>query len=325
MKLQVTVEELALSAPFRISDRIFESIDALLVTLTSAGQRGRGEAQGIYYMGETVASMREQLSGIEALIDQGLTHEAVQSMLPPGGARNALDCALWDLEAKLSGQRVWEMFGLQPRRLQTTYTIGLEDDPQTMADRARALRAWPVLKIKLGSDQPMAYMTAIRAARPDAVLMVDANQGWTFDELIVLAPQMKALGVVLIEQPLQRGKDVGLESYSSPVPLCADESCLDSSELITAARRYQIINVKLDKTGGLTEGMRLAQLAKNLGLGLMVGNMGGSSLAMASSFIVGLVADHIDLDGPLDLVTDRPQGLVYENGMFGPPTAALWG
>ncbi len=195
-----------------------------------------------------------------------------------------------------------------------------------MADRARALRAWTVLKIKLGSDQPMAYMTAIRAARPDAVLMVDANQGWTFDELIVLAPQMKALGVVLIEQPLQRGKDVGLESYSSPVPLCADESCLDSSELITAARRYQNNQRETGQDGRFDGRNAFGAARKESGTWLDGRQYGRQLPGNGVELYSGACSRTISIwTGRWTWSRDRPQGLVYENGMFGPPTRGFVG
>jgi len=247
-------------------------------------------------------------------------------MLPAGGARNALDCALWDLEAKTARRRVWELIGLEPRPLRTAYTIGYEPTVEAMVARARELAEWPILKVKLGADDPVGRVTAIRTARPDAELMVDANQAWTFNELAGIAPMLKALGVTLIEQPLHRREDAALERYASPVPLCADESCIDFSEIAAAAAtRYQTINIKLDKAGGLTEALRMAREVKSRGLGLMVGNMGGSSLSMAPSSLIGLMADTVDLDGPLDLVLDRERGLRYRRGMVDPPVSALWG
>jgi len=325
MEISVAMESLRLHSPFRISDRVFESIETLVVTITKDGIRGRGEAQGVYYLGETPASMCEQISRLDAIATRNLTRDRLQRLLPAGGARNALDCALWDLEAKMADRRVWDLVGVAPKALRTAYTLSFEPDLEAMVARARTLAEWPVLKVKLGVEGPVERMEAIRAARPDAQLMVDANQAWTFEQLVRIVPRLQALGVTLIEQPLRRHGDADLEGYRSPIPLCADESCLDHSEIDIAARRYQMINIKLDKAGGLTEALRMAGDVRGAGLGLMVGNMGGSSLSMAPSFVIGLLADTVDLDGPLDLLADRDHGLRYSGGLVQPPDSALWG
>lgn len=325
MELTILTESLSLSAPFRISDRVFNSVDTLVATLGDGGYRGRGEAQGVYYLGETSASMREQLESLAGVITRGLTRDALQDMLPRGGARNALDCALWDLEAKKTARRVWDLAGLEPRPLRTAYTVSLAATAAEMAKQAMALREWPILKLKLDAHDPVSRVEAVRGVRPDAELIVDANQAWTLELLREVSPRLEALGVQLVEQPLPRGRDAALADYQSPVPLCADESCLDSSELASAAARYQMVNIKLDKAGGLTEALNMARRARDLGLSVMVGNMGGSSLAMAASFIVGLGADIVDLDGPLDLTSDRAHCLQYSHGIVGPPSASLWG
>jgi len=325
VELRIEIEKLALRAPFRISDRVFESVEALVATVTADGIEGRGEAQGVYYLGETAESMRAQIEAAGVGFGQSLTRSRLQALLPPGGARNALDCALWDLEAKQANSRVWDLIGLMPRPLRTAYTLSFEPTAKAMAERARELFEWPVLKVKLGADEPVERIAAIRSARPDAELMVDANQAWTLEELSDIAPNLKALGVTLIEQPLCRNQDSALEHYVSPIPLCADESCLSFSEIAVAARRYQMINIKLDKAGGLTEALWMAREVRARRLGLMVGNMGGSSLSMAPSFVIGLMADTVDLDGPLDLVQDRVHQLQYRRGIVHPPTAQLWG
>ncbi|HQR49190.1 MAG TPA: enolase C-terminal domain-like protein, partial [Steroidobacteraceae bacterium] len=250
---------------------------------------------------------------------------AAQSLLPPGGARNALDCALWDLEAKSSGRTIWQLTGVEPREVETVYTISIESTPALMAEHAASAQDCPLLKVKLDGQQPIERMTAIRRTRPDARLVVDANQGWTFDQLQKVAPAFAELGVLMIEQPLPRGGDAALEGYRSPVPLCADESCLHAAELDLAARRYQMINIKLDKTGGLTHALELARAARARGLGLMVGSMGGTSLAMAPSFVLGCLTDFADIDGPLLLKRDRLPGMRYSAGkvsVFGPE---VWG
>ena len=246
-------------------------------------------------------------------------------MLPPGGARNALDCALWDLEAKWSGLSIWELTGVVPKPVETVYTISLDVNPELMARHAASAVEYPLLKIKLDGTQPLERMQAVRAARPDARIVVDANQSWTMEQLKTLAPACAALGVQMIEQPLARGADVQLEHYRSPVPLCADESCLHIGELDAAARRYQMINIKLDKTGGLTPALELAGAARARGLGVMVGCMSGTSLAMAPAFVLACVCDFVDIDGPLLQKSDRMPGLEYRGGavsVFGPE---VWG
>lgn len=325
MELAINTESLPLLAPFRISDRVFNTVDTLVAIVTEGNYRGRGEAQGVYYLGETTARMRGQLEALAGKVSRDLTREALQALLPAGGARNALDCALWDLEAKRKARRAWDLAGLEPRPLRTAFTIGLTGTPGEMAEHALKLRDWPILKLKLDADDPVGWVSAVRASRPDAELWVDANQAWTLEQLREVAPSLRAFGVRVIEQPLPRGQDVALAGHRFPVPLCADESCRDSSELVPVSARYQMVNIKLDKTGGLTEALHMARKARDLGLNIMVGNMGGSSLSMAASFIVGLLADVVDLDGPLDLTKDRAHALRYSKGIIEPPSAALWG
>jgi L-alanine-DL-glutamate epimerase-like enolase superfamily enzyme len=236
-----------------------------------------------------------------------------------------VDCALWDLECKRSGKSVWALTGITPAPVTTVFTIGLEPTPEAMAAKAAAAGNAPVLKIKLDGDRPFEKLAAIRAARPDARLVVDANQSWDFDLLRDVLPKCAALDLGMIEQPLPRGDDAILEGFDSPVPLCADESCLDSSELATAARRYSMINIKLDKTGGLTEALKLAREARSLGCGLMVGNMVGTSLGMAPSFVIAQLCDFVDIDGPLLLRYDHPDGLNYDGSVVSGLDPAFWG
>jgi L-alanine-DL-glutamate epimerase-like enolase superfamily enzyme len=325
MKLSLHTERWPTLTPFRITGTVFEAFESLVVELSHDGLIGRGEALGVYYLKETAQGLMEQIECIAASIEAGIDRQALLALLPPGGARNAIDCALWDLEAKLRGTSIWALTGIAPRPLTTVFTIGIEASPDAMARKAEAARVHPLLKVKLDGSEPLARMRAIRAARPDARIVVDANQGWTLPQLIELAPQMAALGVELIEQPLRRGDDAGLEGFRSPVPLCADESCLHLGELEQAAARYQMINIKLDKAGGLTHGLALAAAARERGLGVMVGCMGGSSLAMAPAFVLGCLADLVDIDGPLLQKHDRPNGLRYADGQASPPTAELWG
>ncbi|MBM5812383.1 MAG: dipeptide epimerase [Gammaproteobacteria bacterium] len=325
MRFSVHAESWAVVRPFRITGHVWTSFESVVVELERNGAVGRGEALGVFYASETPATMIAQIEAVAAQLDDGLTRAAVQTLLPPGGARNALDCALWDLEAKEQGCSIWELTGVQPRELETVYTIGIEATPEAMAAHAAAAAGQPLLKIKLDGQQPLERLQAIRRARPDARLVVDANQGWTFTQLQALAPAFAELGVLMIEQPLPRGGDAVLEGYRSPVPLCADESCLHLGELEPAARRYQMINIKLDKTGGLTHALELARAVRGLGLGLMVGSMAGGSLAMAPAFVIGCLCDFVDIDGPLLLKYDRLPGLRFDGARVSPPDGRIWG
>jgi L-Ala-D/L-Glu epimerase len=243
----------------------------------------------------------------------------------PAGARNALDCALWDLEAKRSGRRAWEIAGLlEVRPLLTAYTIGL-DTPHAMALAARAASQYSLLKLKLNGDCDVERVTAVRAARPDAELIADANQAWSEEQLRRLTPQLAQLGVTLIEQPLPVECDAVLSTFDGPIPLCADEACQTSESLHGLVGKYQFVNIKLDKTGGLTEALHLARLARKCGFKLMMGCMGGSSLAMAPGFVVGQLCDIVDLDGPLLAKSDVAAPIRYEGSTMFLPTPSLWG
>ena len=325
MKISLHKEFWPAARPFRIAGREWTSFDAVIVEIADGDAVGRGEGIGVFYLGDTLAGLEAQIESIAAQLVAGASRADLLRLLPAGGARNALDCALWDLEAKRAGKRVWELAGIVPRMLETVYTIGIEATPDLMAQHAAEAAGHGLLKVKLDGHEPLERMRAIRAARPDARIVVDANQGWNFDQLQVLAPAFADLGVQMIEQPLPRGADAVLEGYRSPVPLGADESCLHLGELPDAARRYQMINIKLDKTGGLTHGIELARAARDRGLGLMVGCMGGTSLAMAPSFVLGCLVDLVDIDGPLLLKRDRLPGMKYTGGSVAPPPAAVWG
>ncbi len=325
IKLSVHQEDWPLVAPFRISNAVWDTFPCVVVELFDGLNIGRGEGLGIYYFDETPASMTAQIEAVADRIEAGANRVELLELLPPGGARNALDCALWDLEAKQSSKRVWEIAGVNLKPIVTVMTIGLEDTPAEMAAKAEEAAIFPRLKVKLNDDRPVERIEAIRAARPDATLVIDANQGWTFELLQEVAPRLHTLGVEMIEQPLPRGEDRVLEGYDSPLPLCADESCVHGGELGEAAKRYQMINIKLDKSGGLTHGLEIARAAKKQGLGLMVGCMGGTSISMAPSFVVGLLCDFHDLDGPLLNKHDRPDGLVFRNGVVEPPEVTFWG
>jgi len=324
-RLSVHQEEWTFREPFGISGNVSYSEPAIVVELQDGDLVGRGEAEGIYYFDETTASMVEQVKQVAADVEGGANRMDLLDLLPPGGARCAIDSALWDLEAKRASKRVWELAGIDLKEITTVFTIGLEDEPGTMAEKAAAAAHQPVLKVKLGADRPVERIEAIRNARPDATIVIDANQGWDFAQLEEVAPQLKALGVTMIEQPLPRGADEELEGYEPPLPLCADESCVHGGEVEQASKRYRMINIKLDKCGGLTHGIEIALEARRRDLGLMVGCMGGTSLAMAPSFVMGLLCDFHDVDGPLLLKNDCPFGLTYNKGVVAPPSRRLWG
>jgi len=325
MKIKIEEISFPFKAPFTITGHTFTDSDTVRVTLEEGGFAGRGEAMGIYYENETAASMMAQLEGVAGKVTAGLTRADVQALLPLGGARNALDCALWDLEAKRAKMSIWDLLQISPKPLSSVVTIGI-NSPEEMARDAVNYAQYPNLKIKLSDVDPIARLEAIRAARPDASIIVDVNQGWTFDELKEYIPAAGKLGISMIEQPLPRGGDAALEGYRSVVPLGADESCLDAAEYEIAARRYDVINIKLDKCGGLTEGLKIVQLAQRDGKGLMVGNMSGSSLSMAPSYVIGQFCQYIDIDGPLFLKKDIKNGLTYgKGGKVSQPKPELWG
>ena len=322
-KVSFAIESWPTKEPFSITGYTFTEARVLHVTLVENGCTGQGEATGVYYLNETADSMLAQANSIKTELEQGTDRKALQTLLPRGGARNAIDCALWDLEAKQSGKTIWELTGITPTETITVNTVGI-DTPQAMAAAANALST-PKIKVKLDGEKVIERIEAVRVVRPDAEILVDVNQGWTFEQLKTFAPQFKTLGIAMIEQPLPRGKDHALEHYQSPIPLCADESCLDSNELEQAAQRYQIINIKLDKTGGLTEALKLARQAKEHGLELMVGNMLGTSLSMAPGFVIAQLCKFVDLDGALFLQEDRQPAMDYIGGQVSTPSSSLWG
>jgi L-alanine-DL-glutamate epimerase-like enolase superfamily enzyme len=316
LKLGVTIETLPLAAPFRISGYVFDSSDVVVVTLDDGDHVGRGEGSGVYYLNDDATHMVATIEGAREAIEAGPSRAALRSILPAGGARNAVDAALWELEAKRAGKAVWELAGItRPVPLITTFTLGA-DDPAVMAQGARDFTHARSIKIKLTGDIDLdiARVDAIRAARPDVWLGVDGNQGFAIDQLDRLVEAMGSAGVSLIEQPLARGREADLEGYKSPIPIAADESALTLEDVDAVAARFDVINIKLDKCGGLTEALMIASAARAAGLGVMVGNMVGTSLAMAPAFVLGQVCDLVDLDGPIFLKQDRTPGLVYSDG-----------
>jgi L-alanine-DL-glutamate epimerase-like enolase superfamily enzyme len=324
-KVSVHTESWLALTPFRISNNTWDDFPCVICELQQDGAIGRGEALGVYYLDETLDSMTAQLENVSRELAAGADRQQLLRLLPPGGARMAADAALWDLEAQLSGRSAWSMAGVEPGPIETVFTIGLEDTPEMMAAKATAAADISLFKVKLNADRPVERIAAIRAARPEVRLVVDVNQGWTFAELQRYAPELHALDVTMIEQPLPRGGDAALEGYQAPLPLCGDESCLHLGELEDAARRYQMINIKLDKTGGLTHGLELARAARKRGLDLMVGCMGGTSLAMAPHHVIAQLCDFVDIDGPLLIRNDRLGGLHYDKGIVTLPERAFWG
>lgn len=325
MRADIDIVRFPLKQPLIITGYSFHESATVRVTLTHGDKTGRGEASGSYYLGESPETMAAELRAVAGDIDGELTRDTIQEMLPPGGARNALDCAFWDLQAKLTGKRVWELLNLAPAPLITVYTLGVSTAAVT-GKRAAAAARYSRLKVKLDRECPVEKIEAVRAARPDAEIVVDANQAWCMQELCEYAPHFQRLKVGMIEQPLPRGEDEALEGYDSPVALGADESCLHLGEFEVAAKRYDVLNIKLDKCGGLTEGLKLVTAAQERGMILMVGNMMGTSLAMAPSFVIGQYCRYVDIDGPLLLARDVEDAIVYgDDGEASPPRRALWG
>jgi L-alanine-DL-glutamate epimerase-like enolase superfamily enzyme len=316
LQLCVAVEQVELAAPFRISGFVFERQDIVVVTLRDGSHQGRGEAAGVYYLKDDSQSIVATLEAHRAQIERGIDRESLQQLLPPGGARNAVDCALWELDAARAGRMVWELAGLRATNpLVTTFTLGA-DEPAVMAEGARKYLHARALKLKLTGelDLDMARVRAVRAARPGAWIGVDANQGYRIDALNSLIPVLVEANVSLLEQPLARGREADLQGYVSPVPIAADESALCLADIPGLAGRFDVVNIKLDKCGGLTEALAMAHRARELGLKVMVGNMVGTSLAMAPGFVVGQLCDVVDLDGPTFLKRDRTPGVTYADG-----------
>lgn len=297
----------------------------LYVELQDGAHTGRGESVPYARYGETLDNCMAQLEAVRRPLEAGITAGALQDLLPAGAARNAVDCALWDLDAKRRGVPAWKTAGLlRFDPLKTAYTLSL-DTPAAMGAQAAANARRPLLKLKIGAAHDIDRVEAVRAHTPKARLIVDGNEGLSFDDLFRIAPDLAKLGVKLIEQPLKVGEDEALLGYDSPVPLCADESLHTRAELERCARLYACVNIKLDKTGGLTEALALKAAAKAKGLGIMVGCMVATSLSMAPAMIVAQGADFVDLDGPLLLSRDRENGLEITGSMLAPPKPELWG
>lgn len=324
-RLEIVGEHFALAQTFTISRGSKTSADPIVVTLHRDGCVGRGEAVPYPRYNETVAGAIETIEALRPQIEADLDREALQDTMPPGAARNALDCALWDLEAKLSGLPVYELAGLAPPHpLATAYTLSL-DTPEAMGHSASQNAERPLLKIKLAGEGDIERIAAIRENAPDSTLIVDANEGWSAEQIEPFSVALARYGVALIEQPLPAGQDAILSELEHPVPLCADESCHIAADLGQLVKRYECVNLKLDKSGGLSEALRLAARARELGLDLMVGCMVATSLAMAPAVLLAPQARFVDLDGPLLLKQDREHGLRYDGSLLHPPDPELWG
>ena len=326
LRMDVVATTLRLAEPFRIAGHVFETSEVVTVTLDDGEHRGLGEGGGVYYLGDDVDHMLAELERTREAIEAGPSREALRAILPPGGARNAVDAALWDLEARRAGRPVWQLAGVrEPQPIVTTFTVSA-DDPAAMGAKATRYGQARSIKMKLTGDLPLDIerVRAVRAARPDVWLGVDGNQGFARGDLPALTDALVEARVALLEQPLARGREADLEGVNSPVPIAGDESLLSLADLAAAPGRFDVVNIKLDKCGGLTEGLLMAAEARRLGLGVMVGTMVGTSLATAPGFVLGQLCELVDLDGPTFLAHDRTPSVTYRDGaLFCAPE--VWG
>ena len=321
MRIEVTADVFRLAQVFTISRGSRTEAKVLTVRVSDGGAMGMGECVPYARYGETLESVSAQIEGLSGVV----TRAELYDLLPAGAARNAVDCALWDLEAKKSGKAVWELAGLAPLKPEiTAYTLSL-DTAEKMQAQASENAFRPLLKIKLGTPDDMPRLEAVRVGAPDSTIIVDANEGWSAKVYADLAPHLVRLGVALVEQPLPAGDDDALIGMARPVPVCADESCHDRSSLPSLKGKYDVVNIKLDKTGGLTEALALREAALAQGYDVMVGCMVGSSLAMAPAVLVAQGMPYVDLDGPLLLAEDRDAPLKFDAAGVHPPARALWG
>ena len=318
-------DRFALSRPFRISRGVKTAADVVTVAIGAGDFEGRGEGVPYPRYGESVESVLAQIDAAAGAVGDGASRRDLLTLMPAGAARNAIDCALWDLEAKQAGTSVAALIGApRPARIATALTVVI-DTPEAMARAAAAIAAGPLIKVKVNADDPAAAVRAVRKAAPDAALIVDPNESWTEALLRALMPVLEECRVDVLEQPVPAGEDAWLQGFDSPVPICADEAIHTVAELDTVAARYDAVNVKLDKSGGLTAGLELAQATRARGLKLMSGCMVCSSLGIAPARHVARLADWADLDGPLWLAKDRSDGVRAEDGWLLPPNEGFWG
>lgn len=325
LQVEAAVEDWPLAEVIRIAGRTFSSSQVVHVRVSAQGLTGHGEGSGVYYRGDDAAHMLRTIDAVRPQLEAGVSRLALQTLLPPGGARNALDCALWDLAAQMTGEPAWREAGLtEPGPLVTAFTVSA-GAPDAMARRACSFPDARAVKLKLlGDGEDAARVRAVRAALPAVWLGVDANQGYTRASLEALLPTLVEARVELVEQPLPVGEDAALEGLRCPIPLAADESVQGLADVDALVGRFQVVNIKLDKCGGLTEGLAMAERARQLGLAVMVGNMTGTALSMAPACLVGQRCSIVDLDGPYFLARDRPPGVRYRDGLLECP-AEVWG
>jgi L-alanine-DL-glutamate epimerase-like enolase superfamily enzyme len=316
---------LPLRAPFRISRGVKHAADVVTVELAQADCIGRGESVPYARYGESIASVTDEIESLRSDLCAGMGRDELQARLAPGAARNAIDAALWDLESRLSRVPVWAQLARPPHSPMPTALTVVIDTPQEMEKAAARIADAPLIKIKVGTDDPIARIDAVRRAAPSARLVVDPNESWTIDILRDVQAALERAGVSLLEQPLPADADAALAGFSSRIPICADESCHTTADLPSLSNRYQAVNIKLDKTGGLTEAWRLLYAARASGFMVMVGCMVCSSLGIAPALEVARHADFIDLDGPLWLANNLPGGVTLQNGLLMPPSAGFWG
>ncbi len=314
-------EQFELANAFTISRGTKTHAHVVRVEISDGTHVGQGECVPYARYGESVESVTEQIK----VLPDDINRETLQAAMPAGAARNAVDCAFWDLRAKQEGAPVWQLAGLsEPEPLTTAFTLSLEE-PEQMRDSARANAHRPLLKLKLGTPNDIPRLEAVREGAPQSTIIVDANEGWEVPTLLALKPALEKIGVALIEQPLPEAEDSALIGSGIGLPICADESCHTSDGLRDLQGKYDVINIKLDKTGGLTEALTMKRIAEDMGFTIFVGCMVGSSLGMAPATLVAQGASFVDLDGPLLLAQDRPNGLRYEGSTVYPPSNALWG
>ena len=324
-ELNARIERWPLAGEFRISRGAKTEAVVVVAEMRDGELVGRGECTPYGRYAETPEGVLAVVMGAGPWIAAGVTRAQLQVAMPPGAARNALDCAFWDLEAKRAGRRAWQLAGLpEPKALTTAYTLGI-DAPDVVAARAAAVPGYPLLKLKLAGYGDTGRLMAIRRARPDARLIVDANEGFRPEALPDLFAVCDAAGVELIEQPLPAGNDEALARIIRPIPVCADESAHTAERVRELVGRYDAVNIKLDKTGGLTGALAMAEAARGAGLAIMTGCMVATSLSMAPATLVAQRARWVDLDGPLLLAKDRVPGLVFQGARVDPPLAELWG
>lgn len=325
IRLKVETKVWPLREPFTISRGTQTECEVIVVTLDDGNHVGRGEAVGVDYHGETLQSMMTEIEEVRASVECGATRQELLELLPPGGARNVIDIALWDLEAKRSGKRAWELAGLPGAHpIATAETIGIRSIAG-FEERARELSRYEWIKVKVNANEPIECVRAVRRGAPRARLVVDANQAWDVKQLVEIAPALAELKVDLLEQPVPIDGDERLACVDLPIPVCADEPANTLEDLPRLVDRYDYVNIKLDKSGGLTAGLELAYAARAAGMKLMVGCMVGGSLAMAPGMIVAQLCDVADLDGPLLQAADWPHPIQYRDGVMSLPARELWG